>query len=67
LELVHTSGAWDESDAQITVRLDSSGTTAGLLQLGPRRNGLVYTDKDRETLAEVALVVADATNVKRGA
>jgi hypothetical protein len=59
-QLLHTYGDWRDADSRISVPLESEGEHLGLLELGVRRNGLGYTDKERQLLQEVADQVAVA-------
>ncbi len=62
-QLLHTCGHW-RGEARLSVPLESDGIRYGTLALGARRNGLDYTDEDRETLRQTAEVVAYAIAVR---
>jgi hypothetical protein len=62
VRLVHSSGAW-RGHAQLSVRLNASGTEIGVIQLGPRRNGDRYRRHEIDALQEVAAQVALAIQV----
>ena len=59
LQLLHKSDEWN-GDVEISVPLKTDGTKVGMVVLGPRRNDIPYTPKDRETLEQVVNVVARA-------
>jgi len=50
-------------DARMSAPLTTQGKQTGLVSLGARRNGLDYTDKDQQTLGEIAGVVGQALDV----
>jgi hypothetical protein len=55
----YTFGEWDGDD-KLSVPLENNGLRLGLVALGARRHGAVYTSQDRELLQQVASVVAMA-------
>ena len=67
LELTHSFGKWKDGDAQISVPMEDDGKRLGLIQLGARKGGLRYTEKDIEALRQVAGVVAGAIGSGEGA
>jgi hypothetical protein len=71
LRPVHTYGEWNEGHTPVWLDLPlerKDGTVIGLLRLGPRldedhdarRGGEPYTDKEKTTLKEVSVKLADA-------
>jgi len=59
LRTVHTLGHW-RGAAWMTVPLECEGQLYGLMSLGPRSGGEVYTQQEGELLAQVASSVARA-------
>lgn len=59
LRLIHTFGEW-KSNTKVSVPIESDGRRYGLVTLGPRRHGLEYTPKDRETFEQTVGLVARA-------
>jgi hypothetical protein len=61
LRLVHASGDWPAGMIALEVPLEAQGKRLACLQLAGRRDGKVYSVRDRhilqETMAEVARVV----------
>ena len=57
LQVVQTSKGW-EGEGALTVPLESEGEQIGLLKLGIRRNGMDYSEEDRQMLRQVAEGVA---------
>jgi hypothetical protein len=57
LELTHVYGEWKDGEAQISVPLQCNGERYGLIRLGKRKHGHEYTEKDRETLRQVADII----------
>lgn len=53
------SGGWNE-DEEISVSPSDSSKKLELMALGPRRNGLEYSQRDRQALQEIVDVVAGA-------
>ena len=64
--LVHTCGEWS-GDAQISVPLQGHGEQIGVVSLGARRNGSIYTPQDREALQDITDVVVEALEVRENA
>jgi hypothetical protein len=59
LELVQVRGNWDGTP-RVSVPLKGRGEQFGAVALGARSNGSSYTPQDRQTLQEIADVVAQA-------
>ena len=59
MSMAHNSKEWD-GEAHLSVPLQSNGERMGMVALGPRHNGMEYSDKDRKMLQDVADMVAEA-------
>ena len=57
LQVVQASEGW-EGDGALTVPLESEGEQVGLLKLGARRDGMDYSEEDRQMLRQAAEGVA---------
>ncbi len=60
LEVVHLLPGWDGNvgNGALTVPLESEGEQVGLLKLGARRDGMVYSKEDQQMLRQAAEGVA---------
>jgi hypothetical protein len=67
LALAHSVGDWNDGQTKISVpvAVEATGAELGVLQLGPRRNGSDYSDKDREILLQNAEIVAATIAITR--
>ncbi len=57
LSLLHMCGAWPQTEG-ISARLEYGGISYGRIVLGPRRTAQLYLPQDRESLEQLAVLVA---------
>jgi hypothetical protein len=57
LSLLHMCGAWPQTEG-ISARLEYGGISYGRIVLGPRRTAQLYSPQDRESLEQLAVLVA---------
>ena len=64
--LVHVEGEWTQTEG-MGVWLQSDGARYGWVVLGPRRNGMEYSERDHRVLTDIVALVARAIRLVQGA
>jgi GAF domain-containing protein len=59
MRVAHATEGWD-GDTEMSAPLTGDGRRIGMVSLGARRNGLDYTERDRQTLQDIVDVVGQA-------